>query len=381
MNILHIGGDKNFIGHSKNIFEKYYPNQNTFLIHSPTRELSVIRNPEDMIVLNLSNQECYDKISNIFTEKNIDKVVLHGLNKHILPLIKFLKQKYTFKVYWLFWGYELYETIGYENNYPLIDSGFNPLKKKSYFTINKVSKIFRKLTHRYRPKYFKELFHYVDYFCFWNIFDYNLLQKFYPSKMKYKFFAYQAHFKNTENNTCLDFKNSPSKKIMINHQASLFGNHDTVFKKIRSIDSENLYVKIVPLSYGSKLIKESVVKLGNKLFGHNFKPISTLLSREDYFSLVGDVDVAIFGQNRQEASGNISQLLKRGVKIFLRNNNSLLQYYRSHNYIIYSFEDDLKNISDLEPLSMADKLHNYRTSENNKIYYDDFMPQLFLEED
>lgn len=379
MNILHLCYDTNFISDSRKIFDKYYPGENTFIVDSPTSELKVIKDSEGMYIFNLGDPNNYTEINQLFEKYNFSHIVLHGLFPTCLTFLKYFKSKYDFKVYWLFWGYELYETLGYENDFKLIDQPFNPFIKKSYVTINKISKIIRKFIGKYRVPSYIQLFSMIDYFCFWYIYDYHLLQKYYPSNMKYKYFAYGAALKGNENSIFNEMSTKQSHKIMINHQASLFGNHDTVFKKISKIDTNNLLTKIVPLSYGSTIIKEETLRKGRKLFGSKFHPILNRMPKEEYFSLLSDIDAAVFGQRRQEASGNIIQLLRNGVKIFLRNDNCLLEYYKSKGYHIYSFEDDLNSISDLQPLTPSQKKHNRDTAIKTLIYYDDFMPNLFYE--
>ena len=117
--------------------------------------------------------------------------------------------------------------------------------------------------------------------------------------------------------------------------------------------------------------------MGDKLFGNSFFPITTYLPKEEYFRLLEKVDVAIFGQRRQEASGNIIQLLRNGVKVFLRNDNTLLNYYRTRGYIIFSFEDDLIDEYSLRSLSILEKEHNRQCYLDTRLYYDDFMPTFF----
>ncbi|MDE5674360.1 MAG: hypothetical protein K2I44_03300, partial [Muribaculaceae bacterium] len=121
-------------------------------------------------------------------------------------------------------------------------------------------------------------------------------------------------------------------------------------------------------------------KLGNKLFGHKFKPILNYMQRDEYFNMLKSVDIAIIRNIKKKASGNIIQLLKNGVKVFLRNDNNLLEYYRQKGYIVFSFEDDLIDLNSLKSLTLDEKEHNRKCYLSNLVYYDDFMPNFFLEE-
>ncbi|MDE5645748.1 MAG: hypothetical protein K2I45_08925, partial [Muribaculaceae bacterium] len=121
------------------------------------------------------------------------------------------------------------------------------------------------------------------------------------------------------------------------------------------------------------------LRIGKLMFGEKFRPILGYMPQSEYFDMLDKVDVAVFGQRRQEASGNIIQLLRNGVKVFLRNDNNLLYYYRDKGYLIFSFEDDLKDMKSLEALSIEDQQHNRDCFMRNRLYYDKFMPFLFDE--
>lgn len=226
---------------------------------------------------------------------------------------------------------------------------------------------------------FKEALTMIDYFCFWNYKDYELLQAHFHTNIKYKYFAYMASEETAIKVNIEDVVCKKSKTLMINHQASNTGNHNTVMKKIAWLDTKNDYKKIVPLSYGSSRIRKLVLRQGQHLFKEQFNPILEYMPRDKYFELMSSVEVAVFGQKRQEASGNISTLLKNGVKVFLREKNNLLQYYREKGYIIFSFEKDLNSIDDLKPLSLEEQAYNRDCSVRNRIYYDRFMPSFFEE--
>lgn len=380
MTTLHICRDHNFITDSRKVFEHYYPGDNLFIVHSVTGQLKFIKDSEGFVIKNFYDKDTSAEILETCREKGIKRVLLHALVDYMPSLVRSLKTDLGIKVYWIFWGYELYETIAYEKGYRLIDDRPSLLRKETYFMPNRISKVIRKLTHNYRPKAFEELFSLIDYFCFWNKADFDLWKKYYDVPAKFKFFAYGANYAGAEPKGLLaPMEERTTKTIIINHQASLFGNHDTVFRKIAEIDKNNTLRKIVPLSYGSAPIRKTVLRLGTDLFGDKFEPVLDYMKFDDYCRMLSEVDVAIFGQNRQEASGNIIELLKNGAKVFLRNDNNLLDYYRKKGYILYSFDDDLLDMQSLNGLTAAEKVHNRQCYIDNRLFYDDFMPGLFDE--
>lgn len=377
MKILHICLDHNFIENSKIIFERFYASQNIFIVNTKYSKFNRIRDADGFVKFDLTKKKDVLEVEKICRESKVNIIVLHGIFKELYPMVAHLKKILNCEIYWIFWGYELYQLLGYEKGYQLIDSPMSLLRKETYLLPNKISKIIRKLTNKYLPDTVKHVLPYVDFFCFWNKSDYNLLIKNYKYPIRYKYFAYCANIRGKQPSSLFPLEERKAKTILINHQASFYGNHDTIFKKIKEIDKDNYYIKIVPLSYGNGVMRERILKLGNKLFGSKFQPIMEYLPACDYFNLLRDVDVAIFGQRRQEASGNIIQMLKNGVKVFLRNDNNLLDFYREKGYIIFSFENDLKNINSLNSLTMEQKDYNRNCYLNNMVYYEDYMPYLF----
>lgn len=377
MKALHLCPDHNFIEHSREIFEKYYPDRNIFIITSKFPDYKIIKNKQGFIKMDISLPDSFQILGKICKENNVDKIVLHGISMSMFPGIAKLKTELKCQVYWIVWGFEMYQLLGYECNYKLIDSNPSILKKESYYVPNALSKVVRRITKNYLPNVVRRLIPYIDYFCFWNYGDYELLKKNVPNKLQYKYFAYSANTKNQEPAYLFPLTNKTYKSILINHQASLYGNHNTVLKKIAEIDKNNEYTKITPLSYGNSVIKKNVLKLGKRLFADKYKPILDYMDKEIYYSTIKDVDVAIFGPRRQEASGNIIHLLKNGVKVFLREDNNLFDYYKQQGYLIFSFEKDLTSYEDLKPLTLPEKEYNRQIYLHNLKYYDDFMIDFF----
>lgn len=380
MSVLHLCFDGNFINNCLHVFEKYYPNQNIFIVNKEKSDLQMIRDDERIFGIPLTKQN-YSKIRQVCLEKKVDKLVFHGIYKELVPCAKYLLSFESYKVYWIFWGYELYFPLGQMGKYNLIDGKLNPFSLHTYLTPNVLSfAVKRALGIRMLSYVLKEALDMIDYFCFWNYKDYELLQKHFNTKIRFKFFAYSA-FERSVDSIIVDSSiiEKRQKTILINHQASNTGNHYTVMKKVAGLDSMNEFQKIVPLSYGSNKIRKLVMKDGKRIFQSQFYPILNYMSQDEYFHLVNTVEVAIFGAKRQEASGNISTLLKSGTKVFLREDNNLLQYYKEKGYVVFSFEKDLNSIDDLKPLTPEKQEYNRENGIKNRIYYDQFMPIFFNE--
>ena len=380
MGILHLCFDGNFINNSLKVFEKYYPGQNLFIVNKEKKDFQMLQDDERLLGIPLEEED-FPKVHQLCIEHHIDKIIIHGIKPSFVDCLQYLKKDGEFKVYWIFWGYELYFALGQLGKYKLVDGGVNPFLLQTYYSSNRYSYFVKRIW--YGKKVFADLLKkflpMVDYFCFWNYKDYELLQSYFHTDIKYKFFAYAAYTGQEEPGHGEKLPARSSRTIMINHQASNTGNHCTIMNKIASLDAKNSYKKIVPLSYGSPRVRNHVLKIGKKLFASQFQPIFEYMPRDEYFALITSVEVAVFGARRQEASGNISTLLRNGVKVFLRENNNLLQYYKEKGYILFSFENDLHSMEDLKPLTVEEQKHNKECSIKNRILYDQFMPSFFNE--
>lgn len=377
MYALHLCFDGNFINDSYYIFEKYYPKRNLFLINKRLDKCRLIKDKQNFTYVAFKKSS-FEHIDLICKKNNVDRLVLHGISSDYIGLVKFLCAKNNIKVYWLFWGYELYISLAQMGKYRLIDEGYSPFSLISYIVPGKYNVFLRKLLGKINyQNIFKDILPYINYFCFWNHGDYRLLQDNFHTNIQYKFFAYCAS-QNIENKQSVRLQEK-KKIILINHQASLTGNHLTLMKRIAMIDSKNEYMKVAPLSYGSNYIRKVVLKHGKTYFANMFTPILKYMSADEYFGLITQVEVAFIGARRQEASGNIINLLGSGVKVFLREDNNLLEYYRSKGFIVFSFEKDFNSLEDLSPLTPEEQLWNMNCRERNRLYYDQFMPSFFVD--
>lgn len=378
--ILHLSGNGHMQQNSMLVFERYYSGCNFMLAIPPKNHVTErISLPENLFRwFDFSNESTYSEVLKICKDRRVDKIVLHSVFSANIKLARYLKSQFPCKVYWLFWGYELYNALGEDFGVSYVDEKFNILKRRTYFYPTKLKSYLRFLL--YGTTFSKNLRlagEVADYFCFWNKYDYELYTQYFGDKVKYKMFGYVCS-ERKDNNVQDVFKFPIKKKVvLINHQASVTGNHFTLMKKLKGIDTKGEFDVYMPLSYGSANMRKVCLKMGERMFGNKFKPILDYLPREEYFDIINKSQVALFGQKRQEATGNIGRLLIVGTKVFMREENPMFAYYKDKGYYIFSFEKDLNTLEDLNPLSEEQMIHNRNIWSNTKIYYDDFMPNFF----
>lgn len=375
--ILHLCYDNPFINGSRAAFEKFYPSNNTFCIYSRYTIKGKMTNFEDAVWMSKDASDIV-KVQEICKKKSVDVIVLHSLSPYFAEILKNINVPKKYRVFWVFYGSELYYSLGEKTDYPLIDNT-NVFSISSWVAPTRYNYWLRKLLGK--TVYYdllEEMLGYIDYFCFWLYEDYLLLRKYFDTDIKFRHFQYGSVSREDAKRIIPNYEKTPNE-IRIGHSASKTENQETIIKLISRIDKNNVFKKVMPLTYGSVYYRKIVMRQGKYYFGDNFQPILKHVPKEEYIESLSRTGVAIFGQNRQEGSGNIFPLLKSGSKVFLRENNNLLEHCRKQGYIIFSVEKDLKSIEDLQPLTPEQMDHNSEVGWKNQVFSEDFMPQLFDE--
>ena len=83
MSVLHLCFDGNFINRSIEIFEKYYPGENIFIVDKEKELLRMLRDDKHLLGIPLLKKN-FPKIHQICIDKQVDKVVLHGLKREFI---------------------------------------------------------------------------------------------------------------------------------------------------------------------------------------------------------------------------------------------------------------------------------------------------------
>lgn len=284
------------------------------------------------------------------------------------------------KVFWFAWGYDIYNT---PKNEPYI--GMPLLHPKSAVLLTKIQKsqklsLIPKLKYRikqtvknllfYDRQYhnddvgvYKKAVSRVDYFSGVFPLEYDLLSKnseFHAQKVMYEY-TNPADWENISTDIPTIGKN-----VLIGNSADINNNHLDILDYMKNIILGDIKF-IVPLSYGgSKQYADYVAQSYSDFFGDNCILLKDYMPRDKYLELLSSVGVGIFFHERQQATCNIEELLRHGVKLFLSDTSINYKHYKSIGYHIYSLQQDFNQTSLLTPLSPEQKEHNaqlwYKTS-------------------
>ncbi len=255
------------------------------------------------------NVEWIDKKSKIFQllgyMYKAKKIILHGLWYERINQLLFLQPWLLKKCYHVMWGGDFY--------FPAQQSWV-------------------------KKQIIKRMGHFVTYIEG----DYELVQKWYGAKGKYhECFMYPSNlYKEYE----IKPKEHNTINIQLGNSATDTNNHIEVLEKLKKYKEENMQI-FVPLSYGEKDYMERVIKVGKEIFGDKFIPLLEFMPFERYLDFLGQIDIAIFNHNRQQAMGNIITLLGLGKKVYLRKDITPWKLFEELGVKVFNVDE-----IDLEPI-------------------------------
>ena len=342
--ILHLVHDEKIINRTIDVFNSVFPGKNIFVVFTNT-ELKLVNKSDNVFVLTEFNPSQY-----VFTS-----VVIHYLNSKKIKFInEFIDKKVP--VFWIIWGADLYNDILSQCGFEMFD------KTSTYFKSLRVpvfKKWHRHIKNKNRAKrYINFIKNKVQYLVTDTTeIDYDLLTSYVP-KLKtipWKDFFYYPI--DVILGTELADKWVEGTNIQIGNSASITNNHEYVMRYLRQINvgERDIYV---PLSYaGNAENTACVIRNGKHLFGNNFKPLTDFLPLNEYTRLMTSFNVALYGNWRQEAIGNIIISLYLGAKVFLPKQNPVTLWAEKHHLIVFELEKISQEEFD-SPLNKQEQEHN-----------------------
>ncbi|UPT72121.1 MAG: TDP-N-acetylfucosamine:lipid II N-acetylfucosaminyltransferase [Flavobacterium sp. JAD_PAG50586_2] len=342
--ILHLVHDEKIINRTIDIFETVTPGDNLYVVFTRHKPKFVKQHKS---VITFKEYESYNGI------KTFSSVIVHYLNSR---KIRFVQKhiKNHIPIYWIIWGNDLYNKLLYPKGFELWDKESSYYKKKNF-----AGKLAEKIISRIKTRK-------IESFVSKRIsaiatdtteIDYDMLINYYPKLnnipwMDFFYYPIEMILEQEMMQKWVDGNN-----IQIGNSGSTTNNHEYAMRFLSKLELQDRKI-MVPLSYsGTKDYKETVKKAGKISFGDNFIPLDTFLPLQEYNQLMISFGVAIYGNWRQEAIGNILISLYLGAKIFLPSVNPVMQWAKHHKLAVF----ELESISQYEidtPLDEASRIHN-----------------------
>lgn len=399
--ILHFVNDEKVINRTVEMFESVYPGQNIFVVsnrmHHPFKY--VTGRPHVFSRSEFFKNDCF---KDVFFRRGSaasadsaggaddviatqDKIIIHLLNKRKISLLRCMDLKRLkacgVKIYWIIWGLDLYNNLLEPAGFKIYDidslsiAGVRP-SVGNFFAF--VGRLNRKFSANMIVQFVQKYVDYVVTDTTEN--DYDYLLKYYPSlagKPRKDFFYYPVDVvlgedllkqllrsDNEEKNDGGVCSSSGAGNIIIGNSGSASNNHLYAMSKIASLNlgARKVYV---PLSYSCiKRYKRCVLEGGHKLLGDRFCPLLDFMPLEEYNKLQLSISVAIYGNWRQEAAGNILVFLFIGSKVFLSKRNPVYEWALAHGLKVFELEGITQEQLDA-PLTASEKISNREIVKNS----------------
>lgn len=320
-NILHIVLNDKFIYEYINMVNKNFDaNEHHFIVYG---DLKNYRLPKfKNIQLFSSKLQAGSVLMKMYKS---DKIMLHSFPHNFALYLLFTNPWLLRKCYWIIWGFDLY---------------FQYYKKRNGLS-NYIKNIIRKHTIRRCAN----VITYVKG-------DYELARKWYDFNGKYyECIIYPTNI--FDGQICKHRKDNIIN-IQVGNSADPTNNHLGVFKILEKYKDFNIHIYI-PLTYGDKNNAIIVNEVGRKIFKDKITILTKHLSYDDYKKYLSLIDIAIFNHNRQQAMGNIINLLGLGKKVYM--NKGLSHWALLNDMGIKLF--DINNF-ELELINENDAVNNYR---------------------
>ena len=314
--ILHILPDNTLMGTFTHNIQLLSNGGNAFVSPKWDHELHNHHLHESAQIVRWNSKE----LNNILVDSKYSRIVFHYLS---LECIDLLNSNMTLPtVEWVFWGSDYFRFTSQK----LLDSHTAQLQKqnkwaKRFYELKKMAadKSFDGLKYAF-PK--KQKFHTaiqrissIYHFSSDDISD--LLQNF--SHITFKKFLYPLpQFQ--------DINVSKKSQILLGNSADPTNNHLDVLERIQQTQYADHKV-LIPLSYGNPIYAKSFIKLAKKRFGHKLQFLTELLPPKDYYSLIGQSELAIMGHKRSQALGNYIPLLYNDIPVFTHTNHGIYKFF------------------------------------------------------
>ncbi len=144
--------------------------------------------------------------------------------------------------------------------------------------------------------------------------------------------------------------------VQLGNSADPTNNHSEMLGVLARLNDKPMKI-ICPLSYsGTREYAAAIAEGGKRLFGDSFVSLLDFMPYDDYLIYLAETDIAFFNHNRQQAMGNIFNLISLGKKVYV-GYKPVRDFLQSLGFNIY----DPKYFS-LTPLSSTQKKENIKVA-------------------
>lgn len=323
---LHLVNDEKIINRTVSEFENVFPGANLWVVTNRRREFRLVEKRPGVIGR--------DEFLRDHARKRYDEIYIHLLNPRKISVLRHVDMSRA-RVYWIIWGLDLYNKLLTPKGFRLYAPGNSGDRTHGFRAW------FRRMgTAREARRTIRFVERHVDYIVTDTTEnDYDYLIRYYPQlgcKQWLDFFYYPIDVILGEG---LMDAGIDGNDIMIGNSASATNNHERVIDVLSRLDTGRRRI-VMPLSYsGHPEYVDKVSARGRAAWGDRFVPLLDFMPLDDYNRRQRATSVALFGNLRQEAIGNILVSLYLGAKVFMPRTNPVYDWAHGHGLTLFALED------------------------------------------
>jgi len=243
--------------------------------------------------------------------KKADRIHLHGLFAINEVILLALRKDLASKCNWIIWGDDLY-------------------------TLTRIKKTISGKLHNLVRKQAVQNFYSVAT----NVSgDWKVLERLLNKKVRFFEMGFTAGSLGNVQIKSMPWSAEKPVSILLGNSATRTNCHADALERMAHLRNSNIRI-YAPLSYGDATYGDLVEAKGKELFGDKFIALRKFMPADEYFRLLGDIDVAVMAHDRQQAMGNIVPLIYAGKRVYLRRDITTWDCLKDqHGLEIYPYED------------------------------------------
>lgn len=347
MKVMHFVIDGRFIPFVQRTFEQAYPGGNAFRV-LPTEgvPLRFVVPGQDVRV---PSPEYWTSDAVTRDLQDFDCLIIHYMKPEFAAAVGRIPEHLL--VMWAGWGADYYNLIEPYFGELVLDNTrtmMRELRRRPRSIINRLVRRF-KLNFAYRTQApaITEIVARID--LLWvNPEEVEFVERALPNfhGTYHRMFYYSA-----EESFAIGPERWAGPNILLGNSATATNNHLEAFEALRKLDLDGRLI-LAPLSYGDREYADAVCREGARMFGDRFVPIRDYLAMDEYYERLRTCGTVVMNHIRQQAGTTIATALYKGAKVFLRNENPVMPYYRKMGITLFSIQADLHPAADVfEPLT------------------------------
>lgn len=301
---IHLMMEGKFADKFVEFISEFYPEQSNYTY--------IYRNKINGDISCNTNADCAGYVSNLFDEVDLslvgsdDKLFIHGFYlPHFVKYGLFAASKLNKnQIVLIIYGADLYN-----NRYLLQDDWFHP-----GVWLQEIWK--RRLVKK------------AGVFMTFAAPDYDLIKEWYGADGKQFDILYPSNADYEQLSRIRKISDSVDthRRILLGNSATVTNRHEEALRWLSKYKDEDIEI-ICPLSYGDLAYGKQIAEMGHAIFGDKFIPITDYMDISAYTDLLNSVDIAVYNNNRQQATGNIEILGYLGKKIYVRSDIATWGHY------------------------------------------------------